>query len=133
MSWLFDGTPFDPSLSVGFVGFVYEIENLMDGRRYIGKKGFHSVRRVRRAKKKNRDVIKKNSDWETYWSSSDELQADVKKLGPKCFQRRILRLCKTKTEMNYYEAKFQFGCDVLLHQDRWYNRWIMVRVRPFRL
>ena len=123
--WLYDGRPVDESDLEGHIGFVYVIENKTDDRKYIGKK----LLKFRRSKKikgrKKKFLI--DSDWQTYWGSNKSLQEDVKELGESSFKREILRLCATRGEMNYYEAKYQFELGVL-ESDRWYNDAIMVKV-----
>ena len=122
--WLYNGEPF---LEPGeYYGFVYIITNKIDGRKYIGKKFFWSTKRKQVNKVRKR--YKAESDWKTYWSSSDELQADVKRLGEECFTREIIHLCKNKGTANYLEAKEQFTRSVLENKDLWYNTWISVKV-----
>ena len=63
-------------------GFVYVITNLKDNRKYIGKK----IARFKTTKpplkgRKNKRRGYKESDWRTYWGSSDHLNADVLTLG----------------------------------------------------
>ena len=139
MSWLFESTLVE-SLPEDCVGFVYLITNTVSGRKYIGKKlAKFSKTTVRTVKLKNGTKKKKkirskiDSDWLTYWSSSDELKADVTALGEANFKREILRYCNSKNELSYYEAKYQFEHDVLLNEDLWYNGWISVKVRKFKL
>ena len=72
------------------------------------------------------------SDWKEYYGSNKELQADVDKFGKDSFKREILKLCKTKGEFGYYEAKYQFDNNVLESND-YYNSWIMVRVHKKHL
>lgn len=123
MTWLFDGNEVtEPGDNVGF---VYLITNLVDGRKYIGKKNFWSTRTKMVKGKKKRTKVE--SDWKTYWSSSDELRADVANLGEENFRRDILHLCKNKGTMNYLEAKLQMVHGVL-ESDDWYNGYIMCRV-----
>lgn len=111
------------------VAFVYRITNLTNGRMYIGKKKFFFTRTKPPLKGKTRKrKIKKESDWKTYWGSNQELIDDVKALGEDKFKRTILRLCNNLTEANYYEAKEQFAKDALL-SEKFYNEWIMVKVR----
>ena len=60
-------------------GFIYEITNLTNNRKYIGKK--QMVRKIRRKplkgkKRKRIDYIE--SDWKTYTGSSDILNEDIK-------------------------------------------------------
>ena len=124
--WLYESTSFDDEEVLNsHVGFVYLITNLVDGRRYIGKKLF-KFSRTKQVKGK-RKKVKVDSDWKTYFSSSEALKADVEALGPDSFRREILRLCKTKAECSYWEAKLQFEHDVLL-SDQWYNSWISCKI-----
>lgn len=124
MEWTYNDEPFSgPDNS--FVGFVYLISNKVNGRRYIGKKTFFFSKTKQVKGKKKR--FKVESDWRDYWSSSNELIADVKLLGPMNFERRILYLCKTKGMMNYLEAREQFDNRVLESSD-WYNGYIMCRL-----
>jgi hypothetical protein len=106
-------------------GYVYLIENLATGRKYIGKKLFIFTKtKVVKGKRKK---IKSPSDWQTYWSSSDELKADVAKLGEQNFRRIILHLCKNKGTCNYLEAREQFERRVL-ESDEYYNGWISCKI-----
>lgn len=121
--WLYNNEPFE---DVGeYVGFVYLITNLTNQRKYIGKKNFYFSKTKQVKGKKKRTKIE--SDWRTYFGSNKELQKDVDQFGEDCFKREILRLCKTKGEFAYFEAKYQFDNKVL-ESDEWYNTWIMVRV-----
>lgn len=106
----------------GFVGFVYCITNLLDGRRYIGKKLFIGTRTKTIKGKKKKEKVE--SDWRDYWGSSEELQADVKKLGENNFKREILHLCKSKGVMSYMEMREQIVNDVLLKPNEFYNGFV---------
>lgn len=124
MTWLYNNEPFlDPG---EYYGFVYIITNLLSGKQYIGKKFFWTTKRKQVNKVRKR--YKAESDWKEYWSSSDEVKADVSKLGPENFKREIIYLCKNKGTTNYLEAKEQFTRNVLEDRDKWYNSWIMVKV-----
>lgn len=107
-------------------GFVYIITNLLDNRKYIGKKFFYTSKRKQVNKVRKR--YKVESDWKEYWSSSEELKADIQKHGKENFKREIIHLCKSKGVTNYLEAKEQFQNSVLENKDMWYNSWIMVKV-----
>lgn len=123
MDWLYQGESFTEPAD--YIGFVYLITNLTNGRRYIGKKLFWTRKtKVLKGKKKR---IKAESDWKEYWSSSDELKKDVESLGEENFSREILHLCKNKGLINYLEAKEQMVRGVL-ESDDWYNGFIMCRV-----
>lgn len=108
-----------------WIGFVYLITNLKNNKKYIGKKLFWSskTKSVKGKKKK----IKVESDWKTYWSSSDEVKTDVQKLGEDNFKREIIQFCLTRGTANYFEAKYQMIHEVLEHPDQWYNGQIRVR------
>ena len=139
MTWLYQGTPVN-ELPEETVGFVYIITNNLSGRKYIGKKlakfsktSYKTVKLKNGTKKKKKIRNKVDSDWLTYWSSSEDLKADVAALGEDKFSREILRYCNSKNELSYYEAKYQFEYDVLLDENKWYNGWISVKVRKFKL
>ena len=126
LNWQHDGKDFTEDLIGNNYGFVYQITNLTNGKKYIGKKFFYSAKtkQVKGKKKK----IKVPSDWQTYYGSSDILKQDVLQLGHDKFNREILHLCQSKGECGYLEAKEQFVRGVMETED-YYNTWIMVRVR----
>jgi hypothetical protein len=113
-----------------YVGFVYLITNLTNDRKYIGKKNFYfSKTRTIKGKRKRTKV---ESDWKTYYGSNKELQEDVEALGAHNFKREILRLCKSKGEFGYFEAKYQFQNNVL-ETDEYYNSWISCKIHKKHL
>jgi hypothetical protein len=139
MTWTYQGSTVE-TLPEDCVGFVYIITNLISGRKYIGKKlakfaktTYKTVKLKNGTKKKKKIRSKIDSDWKDYWSSSDELKKDIALLGQAHFTREILHYCKSKAECSYIEAKYQFDNDVLLNEDKWYNGWISVKVRKFKL
>ena len=109
-------------------GFVYEITNTVTGRFYIGKK--QCSRKIKRKplKGKTRNRIDHvESDWKEYVGSSNELQEDIKKFGKENFKFVILRLCNSKWEMSYFEAKEQIDRNVLLTENS-YNGILNLRI-----
>lgn len=134
--WVYNGDEVIDNVPETAVGFIYKITNNIDGRVYYGKKVLKFKKTtVKTLKRKNGDKYKKkirtevSSDWDTYYGSSEELKSDVERHGSQNFTREIIRYCYTSSEMTYYEAKVQFETDCLLYPDRFYNAWIMVRVR----
>jgi hypothetical protein len=130
MSWIYEGNLLE-EVDSSYIGFVYLITNKLNGRQYIGKKllNFKKTKVVKGKKKK----FTVESDWKSYYGSSEELKADITLYGEDNFERKILKFCKSKGECSYYEAKYQFEYDVLLETDKFYNSWISVRVRRSHL
>ena len=112
----------------GTYGYVYQTTHIPSGKKYVGKKlaKFKTTKPPLKGKKNKRRGYKE-SDWRDYWGSSDRLQEDVDKLGPKNFTREILYFCKSRAEMSYIEAREQFDRRVL-ETDDYYNGIINVRV-----
>ena len=107
--WMFNGKPFESDDIGEFEGFVYLIEKCDGSVKYIGRKYFSKIRKV---KGKGRRV-RSESDWKRYWSSSDDLKALVKKDGKDSFRRTIVSLHITQGDTNYCEVKEQFIRNVL--------------------
>ena len=125
--WTFNGKKII-ELPEDVVGFVYQITNTTNGRKYIGKK----LAKFKRSKaplkgRRNRRRYKVESDWQDYYGSSDDLIIDIKRLGAENFKREILFYCKSKSELSYVEAREQFARKVLETKD-YYNGHIRVRV-----
>lgn len=128
MTWLFYGSEYiDDGLSFGF---VYQIENTITGRKYIGRKYFTQAgtKQVNGKRKK----IRKPSDWQTYYGSNETLKEDVSILGEDKFVRTILHLCKTKSECSYLETKEIFARDALI-SPTYYNDWVQCKIRRAHL
>ena len=107
--WIFNNKPFTSADIDNFVGFVYVIESLNDGKLYIGRKYFHSVRKVKGKARRQR----KESDWKTYYGSSELLKERIKEHGTENFRRIILSLHTTQGDCNYEEVRQQFINNVL--------------------
>jgi hypothetical protein len=115
MKWQYNGEDFD-EVPKGMEGFVYLITNLVNHKKYIGKKHFWT----RQKNKKTGRRKTEESDWRNYFGSCDELNEDVKILGKDNFLREILYLCPHKKSMSYYETYEQFNRNVLMNEE-YYN------------
>jgi hypothetical protein len=128
-NWLYeiDGAKLqlDENFITDYFGFIYKITNLETGRFYVGKKSFVYNKKKKLGKKemalmpvtRGRAITTKveqvDSGWQKYWSSSKELQSDVKQLGEDKFERLILQLCMTKKQLTYFEMYYQMRENVL--------------------
>lgn len=127
--WTYNNEPLT-EIPDGYVGFVYEIEDLVNEKRYIGKKLF-KFRKTKQVKGKKKKTLVP-SDWLDYYGSSDVLKQQVEMHGKDKFRRRILHLCKTKGECSYYEAKEIFSHNAIL-SEIYYNQSIMCRIHRSHL
>jgi hypothetical protein len=123
--WLYKDKEFTEDMIGDAFGFIYEITNNLDSRKYVGKKFFTraGTKQIKGKKKK----VRLSSGWANYWSSSKELQEDVKKLGEENFTRKILHLCKSRSECSYRETKEIFTRDALLTEE-YYNSWVSCKI-----
>jgi hypothetical protein len=107
--WIYNGVPFTSSDINDYFGFVYLIENKLNGKKYIGRKYLWQFRTPKGKKRK----VKSESDWKNYYGSCPELKEDIDKIGRENFSRTILSLHKTKGKTNFGETSQLFKCDVL--------------------
>ena len=114
--WYYEDKIFDPKKYSyeNYAGFVYIITDLSNNKKYVGKKLFWKV---------NKRHSKRDSDWQNYFGSNDEVKLLVEQSGRERFKREIIRLCKTKGEMTYFEMKEQIDRKVLF-DDKYYNEFI---------
>ncbi len=127
--WLYNEEEFTTEAIADNVGFVYEIYDKQTEMLYIGKKRFWSkVSKPPLKGRKRRRRSLKESDWQDYYGSSEQVKTLVEESGKDRFSRRILRLCKTLGEMSYYEAKIQFKTDALLKPEKYYNAFIGCKI-----
>ena len=129
MTWYYRGEPFTSEMIKDYIGFVYTVTDKRNGKDYIGKKGLMSKRKLpplKGAKRKRTKIVE--TDWKTYCGSSEEVKLLVEEHGLELFDREIVRLCKTKGQLNYYEAKLQFETDCLLKPDEYYNAFIGCKI-----
>ena len=108
--WTYKNTTFTSADIGEFFGYVYCITNLQTGKKYIGRKYFTSRRKPRGGKRR----VTSESDWKRYYGSSDELKADVARLGKEKFRREIISLHETLGKVNYEETKQLFLNNVLM-------------------
>jgi hypothetical protein len=111
-AWTFNDKEFDSENIGDAYGFVYLITT-PEGQKYIGRKYFWSIRKVKGKSRRQRT----ESDWKTYYGSSDVLKAKIKESDKKLFRREIISLHSTKGRVNYEEVKEQFINGVLESDD----------------
>ena len=124
MSWLYEDKEFTEVED--YYGFIYLIENLINGKKYIGRKyltkaGYKTV-------KGKRKKLRVESDWRDYYGSSTSLKEDIDLYGKDNFRRTILRLCKSRGECNYFETKYIFDTDAIL-DPKYYNSWVSCKIQ----
>ena len=111
-----------------WMGFVYVITDKSNDKMYIGKKTFWSKKTLPPLKgktRKRRSTVE--SDWRSYYGSSELVKELLLESGEQNFCREILHFGKSKGELGYFEAKEQFDRQVLL-DDRYYNGIINCRI-----
>lgn len=111
-AWTFNGKEFDSEDIGDAYGFVYLITT-PEGQKYIGRKYFWSIRKVKGKTRRQRS----ESDWKKYYGSSDLLKAKIKDSNKNLFRREIISLHSTKGRVNYEEVKEQFINGVLERDD----------------
>ena len=79
-------------------GFVYLITNMITGRKYLGKKQFHSYRKKKRVAE---------TKWQNYTGSSVELNQDIKNMGKANMQHKLDTLTDTDKDgdRNWYNKQ----------------------------
>jgi len=135
MTWYYQNKPLEPSEEMlsDYIGFVYIITEKDTNMKYVGKKLFHRSKTLpvtKTRKRKKKTLVE--SDWQDYYGSSTRVKENLKTKGSESYYREILRLCKSKGECSYYEAKEQFDREVLLRED-YYNGIINCRINASHL
>ncbi len=126
--WFYKGEVFTSEMIEDYVGFVYLITDKSNNKKYVGKKLLTSKRKLAPLKGKTRKrTVVKETDWQKYYGSSEEVKLMVEEKGADNFHREILYLCMSKGQLGYLEAKYQFEHDVLLRDD-YYNGIIQCKI-----
>lgn len=125
MTWHYNNLPVE-EIPENAKSFVYKITNIQTGRCYIGFKLFYFTK-LKTVKGKRKRVYEE-SDWRTYWSSSEEVKSDVLKHGLSNFKREILHFCPNKAVGKYLELKIQMDYRVLEKPDSFYNSIVNARI-----
>jgi hypothetical protein len=114
-------------------GYIYMVTHIPSGVSYLGKKSlYHNVKRkltkkelaempVTRGRKVLTEVVKKESDWKTYFGSAKPILALIKDGKQEEFTRQILQLVPNKKLLTYYECKYMFTYSVLENPNKWFN------------
>ena len=127
MGWTYKGKCITEisDMPEGTIGFIYKITNGETGQYYIGKKSLYSHRTLPPLKgyKRKRKVVKE-SKWVDYrssnptvqlWFHSNALALEQEPRGKinDTLKLEILRFCKGKKALTYYELQEQFSHNVL--------------------
>ena len=93
--WIYKGEEFTSEMIEDWIGFVYIITDKSTDMKYVGKKLLVSKRKLPPLKGKTRSrTVIKETDWQKYYGSSEEVQQLVEDKGADNFHREILTLCK---------------------------------------
>lgn len=108
-------------------GFLYCIRFELTGEMYVGKKNFWRT---------NKSGSKRYgpSDWRTYSSSSEHVNARIAEYGSDCFRFEMLSLHCTKGCHSYSESNFLHKVDALTTRDRKWDERIFInrQIGPVR-
>lgn len=135
--WLYNNTKIEtledlPSYSFGF---IYITTHLPTGKKYLGKKSlYHNIRKKLtkkqlleqngRGRKPTTEIVKKVSDWITYYGSEEFIKQKIKENKQREFTREIIKFVGNKKLLTYFECKYQFIYNVL-ESDEWLNSNIL--------
>lgn len=121
-----------------YEGFVYKITHKPSGQYYIGKKSFWSRRNKKIGKRRKKqlraerkakgiggrlpkkELVVKESKWKSYFSSNESIKEMIGQGREEEFEREILKFCRNKKQLTYYEQYYQMKEEVLL-DDKSYN------------
>lgn len=112
-------------------GFIYEVTHIPTGRKYLGKKQLISVTKKALGKKElalitdkrasKSKIVRKESDWKTYYGSHSEVKSLIKEGKQSEFSREILIFTPNKKLHTYYENKLLFMKGVIEPDSNYLN------------
>lgn len=112
---------------------VYRVYHIPSGKNYIGKKYlWKKVIRPPLKGKKRRRIEWKQSDWQTYTTSSTQLKQMIEEGPLTDFKFDVLCVCTSKGNASYLEAKAQFDHNVLF-DSKSFNNIIQCRINSIHV
>jgi hypothetical protein len=153
MSWLYENDVITlDNIPENAVGFVYKMIHIPTGKYYIGKKSLETNRTVKIGKRELERIklerkelkmrgsapakkkVRKISDWETYYSSNEEIKQMVADGKSSEFIREILQFCNSKKSLSYYEVHWMIKYDVLRDENslnknisgKWFRKDLLI-------
>lgn len=116
-------------------GFIYRITNIAstEGKMYLGKKicQFKTTKKPLKGRvNKRHDFI--DSGWKYYTGSCSKLNKDIDLMGKEVFKFEIIKVCKNKFELAYYETLAILNENALMDL-RYYNEYLQIRLRNPKL
>tara|TARA_R110000744_G_scaffold145058_3_gene257232 strand:- start:3718 stop:4206 length:489 start_codon:yes stop_codon:yes gene_type:complete len=141
ITWTYESQPIEniSDMPLNTYGFIYEVEHIPSGRRYLGKKVLYFERNKRlgiralAALKEERKLkgiggrtplkqkVVTESDWKTYYGSQKEILQLVKEGKTTDFSRKILKYVRDKKQLTYFECKYLFINEVLERSNKYIN------------
>lgn len=94
-----------------YFGFIYLVYCRETKRFYIGKKQLISQTKIKIAGSTRKKTVIKESDWQTYCTSSEYIKKDLVKYGAESFDFYIVGLYKTKGGLRYAECNLLHKVD----------------------
>ena len=89
-----------------FYGFIYQITNTTNDRKYIGKKQSTTIlKRPPLKGRKNKRHVVKETDWKIYTGSSDKLNEDIQQLGKTSLNLKYCGFVKVKVNLHIMKLK----------------------------
>ena len=127
--WLYQDKEFKiEQAPEGAIGFVYLITDKTNNKKYVGEKLLFSKRKLPPLKGKTRKRTKIiETDWKTYYGSSETVTKLLEEHGKENFHREILHFAFNKSELHYLETVEIVERKALL-SDEYYNGIVNCRI-----